>query len=194
MSSWPTPIIYYYWKVKLPLNSEYSISPEHQKEKSFVLWRKFQWDSGIESVKKKIDPLRKKVFKNLKIIFKFVKNINVLSFKGTALITQSFLLFTTLSLMTQIALTGKWTARSLLPGASIPIFTWANPVPYLFILRTEICGGGGGSLVSREKTLTFRAFRHYWNIFVRPACDVNNRWPQLSYYVNTREKPRGRCS
>ena len=35
---------------------------------------------------KKLDPFRKKLFKNLKIIFKFVKNINVLSFKGTALI------------------------------------------------------------------------------------------------------------
>ena len=92
--------------------------------------------------------------------------------------THSFLLFTTLSSMTQIALTGKWTVRSLLPRASIPIFTWVNPVPYLFILRTEI---GGGSLISRENTLTFRAFLHYWNIFVRPACDVNNRWPQLSY-------------
>ena len=98
-----------------------------------------------------------------------MKNINVLSFKGTALITQSFLLFTTLSLMTQIALTGKWTARSLLPGASIPIFTWANPVLYLFISRTEICEG-------------FFNFPRKHADFPRfSRCDVNNRWPQLSY-------------
>ena len=37
-------------------------------------------------MEKKLDPFRKKLSKNLKIIFKFVKNINVLSFKDTALI------------------------------------------------------------------------------------------------------------
>ena len=39
----------------------------------------------------------------------------------------------------------------------------------------------GGSLSSCENTLTFRAFRHYCNTFVRPACDLNNKGPQLSY-------------
>ena len=39
----------------------------------------------------------------------------------------------------------------------------------------------GGSLISCENTLTFRAFRHYCNTFVRPACDLNNKGPQPSY-------------
>ena len=51
---------------------------------------------------------------------------------------------------------------------------------FLF-LELRYVGGGGGSLISRENTLTLAKSCHYWNTFVRPACDVNNRGPQHSY-------------
>ena len=66
--------------------------------------------------------------------------------------------------------------RSLLPGASISIESTLSRIFLFLELRFA-----GGSLSSCENTLTFRAFRHYCNTFVRPACDLNNKGPQLSY-------------
>ena len=58
----------------------------------------------------------------------------------------------------------------------------------------------GGSLISRENMLTFAhtlkkivnfpRFCHYWNTFVWPACNVNNREPQLSYDWLLYKQPR----
>ena len=43
-------------------------------------------------MRKKLDLFRKRLLKNLKILFRFLKNCNVLSFKGTTLINLAVFL------------------------------------------------------------------------------------------------------
>ena len=54
---------------------------------------------------------------------------------------------------------------------------------FLFLELRYVGGGGGegGYLISRENTPTLARSCHYWNTFVRPACDGKNRGPQHSY-------------
>ena len=91
----------------------------------------------------------------------------------------------TLSSYLQLCL--RWRKSHLLANEQSEAY-YPEP-PYQFLLESTLyriflfweLKYVGGSIISRENTLTFHAFPHYWNIFVRPACDVNNRWRQLSY-------------
>ena len=80
--------------------------------------------------------------------------------------------------------------QSVSPGAHYPeppyqLYSWVNPVLYLFIFRTEIRGGffnfprkHADVRITPEKKLRPKAKA---NLYSFSACDVNNIGPQLSY-------------
>ena len=61
--------------------------------------------------------------------------------------------------------------RSPLPGASIPNVTLSQPCPVCFYFWNWGMWGGGGSLISREKTLTSAQLKYFCAV-----CMLRKQW------------------